>query len=148
MPRVPGMFNGGVPAPIKWDPNNPPVQNGCSGLVELHAPDCDGSCEKTSVTELMVQMMNEYREWGKLGLDPTRIIGRDTHKMGNQLQALINIVKGLGVTQVELDDEFMRCTIKELQTVRLQHEDEFKRMRLGLSPKGPGVLGPDGKPIG
>jgi hypothetical protein len=148
MPKVPGIYNGGTPPPIQWDPLNPPLQNGCTGMVELHTPDCDGSCEKTPLTELMVQMMNEYREWGKLGLDPQKVIGRDTRKMGNQIQTLINTLKTMGITQEQLDDEFMRCTINELQTIRLQHEDEFKRMRLGLHPKGPSVLGPDGRPIG
>lgn len=143
MPKIPGSFNGGIPGNLVWNPLNPPVKNGCCDMVTVHDPSCDGNCEKTPIRETECELINENREWARLGID-TNFIRRDLFKMGNQINALINIITRT-VDKDELNDEYRRCMVDEMQRIRLAHQDEIKRANLGIPPQG--ILGPDGKPL-
>ena len=145
MARVPGTFNGGVPPNLKWDPLNPPLKCDNCGMVDVHLDHCDGTATKSPITESECELLNEHREWARLGIS-TATVTRDLFKMGNQLQALINVLKDL----IEdgdhvLNEAYRQQTINEMRRIRLANEDEIKRRNLGLPAKG--VLGPDGNPL-
>jgi len=143
MPRIPGTHNGGIPANLVWDENNPPVKcDGC-GMVGIHTPDCDGKHTTSSLRQTECEMINKRREWARLGMS-TDFIARDLFKMGNQIQALINIL-GTLVDPDELNDEYRRCCVAEMRRIRLANQDEIKRANLGIPPKS--ILGPDGQPL-
>lgn len=144
MPRIPGTQNGGIPANIVWNPDNPPLKcDGC-GLVTIHAPDCDGKFTKTPLVESEVELLNEHREWARLGMN-TAMVTRDLFKMGNQIQALVNVINELTGDEGILNEEYRNCTINEMRRIRLANEEEVKRANLGLPPRS--ILGPDGSPL-
>lgn len=143
MPRVPAMNNGGIPANLVWDELNPPLKcDGC-GMVTVHGPGCDGNFTKSPMRETECELINENREWARLGLS-TNMVTRDAFKMGNQIRALINMVSTL-VDRDELNDEYRRCMVAEMQRIRSANEEQIKRVNLGLPPQG--LLGPDGQPL-
>lgn len=148
MPRVPGMFNGGVPPNLVWDEDNPPVRNGCTGEIgEHHTDDCDGSCEKIPLSQLEVELTNEHREWARLGMH-TNNISHDLFRMDNQIGALIQVVGrmlGEGGEQ-ELNEAFQLECLKQMRGIRFTYQEQAKRSKLGLPPKR-SVLGPDGNPF-
>lgn len=143
MPRIPGTNNGGIPANLIWDEDNPPLKcDGC-GMVGIHGPGCDGKYTKSPIRETECQLLNENREWARLGMS-TNMVTRDLFKMGNQITAIVNMLSTL-VDKDELNDEYRRCTVAEMQRIRLANQDEIKRTNLGLPQKT--ILGPDGQPL-
>lgn len=145
MPRIPGITNGGIPANLKWDPLNPPLKcDGC-GMVTVHHPNCDGKATKSPIRETECELINENREWARIGMT-TDFVTRDLFKMGNQINALINVITNvLDVDKDELNDEYRRCMVSEMQRIRLANQDEIKRANLGIPPQA--ILGPDGNPL-
>lgn len=141
MSRVPGTNNGGIPPNLIWDELNPPLKcDGC-GMVGIHTPDCDGKFTKSPIRETECELLNENREWARLGIN-TNFVARDLFKMGNQITALINMLTTI-IDKDELNDEYRRCMVAEMQKIRLANEEEIKRARIGLAPKG--ILGPNGE---
>lgn len=148
MPQIPGMFNGGVPPNLVWDEDNPPMRNGCNGEVSNHHEQgCDGSCERTPLTELEVNLTNEHREWARVGMR-TEQIPHDLFRIENQINAIIQVVgRMLGEGgEAELNEAYQEECLKQMRGIRLAYQEQVKRVKFGLLPK-PGVLGPDGKPI-
>lgn len=144
MAKIPGTTNGGVPPNIPWDPLDPPYINGCNNMVQIHAPECDGSCEKTACTELDVEIINEQRNWNRLGMS-TDNIQSDTFRLSIQVQTLMTLMEGLCGADV-VKELYQRTRVDEMTNLRLSIQEQVQRARFGLTPK-PGILGPDGNPL-
>lgn len=140
MPRIPGSFNGGIPPNLKWEDH--PTKNACSDQVEIHAPNCDGKCEQTPITFSEMELLNEYREWGRVGMNPESIkTATDLLQMDLAMKALIAV---LDVDVHALDEKFREIKLETLRGLRLANQEDAKRQMLGLGPK---IIGPDGKPL-
>lgn len=142
MPRVPGKFNGGIPPNLVWDENNPPMKNECSGLAQIHSDECDGSCEKTPCTELEVDLMNEHRNWARLGMNTGNVI-QDLFRMNNQIEAIVESLKEL-IPRETLDDTFKKVMLKNMRGIREANEEEIRRSRIGVRKQ---LFGPNGEPL-
>lgn len=145
MPRVPGMFNGGVPKNIVWDETDPPVKNMCTGLPYVHAKNCDGQCGTTGfMTELEVKLYNEQLEWQRVGMTPRNIIV-DGFKISMETKAMKLLLVELGHLE-RFNTLFQECLLAELTMHREENQEIAKRQQLGLPGKPP-LLGPDGSPV-
>lgn len=145
MPRVPGMRNGGIPANLVWDEDNPPVRFSCGRMVEKHTPHCDGSCTSEPITEAECSLINEHREWARIGMN-TNNVQRDIFAMYNEVKAIRSLCIDAGIfTLDELDTRFQELALEEMRTIRAQNEEAVKRANLGLG--APKIIGPDGKPL-
>lgn len=148
MPSVPGSFNGGIPPNIVWDEDNPPIAHSCSGGL-MHAPDCDGSCaDGEPLKEYEVDLLNEHREWGRVGMNPGMItISSTSFDLEVRVGGLSEFLVEKGIIDVEeLNEFYIRMRIDRMRELRLANQDAVKRARLGL-PGKPQIFGPGGNPL-
>lgn len=148
MTKVPGTFSNGshgIPPNLEWDAVNPPQRYSCSGLVNQHADNCDGTCLAASLDEIETELVNEHRNWARLGIDK-KMLDVDQFKLVCQVQVLIDVIIDAGIkTKEELNDIYRLETINRMRAVREPREESLRRQRLGLPPSG--LLGPNGQPL-
>jgi hypothetical protein len=147
MPSVPGSFNGGIPPNIVWDADNPPIKHSCSDGL-MHAPGCDGACaDGEPMKEYEVDLLNEHREWGRVGMNPAMITSTSTpFDFEARLSALSEFLVEKGVIEdiEELNEFYARLRIERMRDLRIANQEAVKRQRLGL-PGKPQIFGPGGE---
>lgn len=148
MPKIPGTFgsNGGVPPNIEWDPGNPPVKHACSN-GDMHARGCDGSCEAAGfMKEHEVLLVNEYREWARIGMGTGQVTGDNPFDIQIKVAALTEFLHEKGLLDIdELNEFFVRFKVDKMSKIRQENQEQVKRARLGLGPSG--LIGPNGQPL-
>lgn len=148
MPSIPGSFNGGIPPNIVWDENNPPPKYSCSNGI-THAPGCDGRCPDPGyMKEYDVEMINEQREWLRVGMHPNEIvIGSPPFDLELRPTILADFLHEKGVIDSEeFNEYFVRARAERMKKIRLENQEQAKRMKFGLPPK-PQMFGPGGQPL-
>lgn len=141
--KVPGTFNGGVPPNVVWDEKDPPIVNMCTQNIGIHAPNCEGDCDKRLATETETELINEYREWTRAGMDVNKLQFNPFRAQStlNALSAII--VEEFG--QERVDKMYQELLLERMRGARLKHGDDSKRAMFGIPPRR--LLGPDGKPM-
>lgn len=125
--------------------------NQCTGLENTHSNLCDGNCERRQLERLELEIINEERAWKRDSMNPDAIAVNGV-EMNYQLQALRRLLVDKGVfTADELDDFYMNFRLENLKVLRAANRDRVKQNKVKAmlaTPRKPGLLGPDGKPIG
>lgn len=151
-----------IPADVVWDENNPPVIYACSQYTE-HDPACEGDCESQVATENLVKLMNEGFAYRRAGMSyygivasysmiPVSGIPVEVFDVMMLVEVLRDhIVETTDITEDELHEKFRIHKYEFLHNVREASEARVRKQRaanaLGIV-EGPGLLGPDGNPIG
>jgi hypothetical protein len=107
----------------------------CSGN-QIHAPNCDGSCEIQTLSDIEIQIIEEQRKWEALNMVPLGSLQQlpmmpgvpiDTLKMGVALAALTEMcVAKLGLDEDELNNKFREMYLEKLVGLREANQDAVK----------------------
>lgn len=118
----------------------------CSGLKE-HRLQCDGNCEETRVTALILELDAERDRWAKLGMN-TQGVTIDMFMLECSVLTLIEIlVDKLGLTKDEINEQYFRPKVlQRLTEVREANEEEIRLSRIGASG-GSTLVGPHGEKL-
>jgi hypothetical protein len=163
--KVPGIRmnpgNGDTPFEVPPDLEWPCTVYSCTYTTE-HAPDCDGNCEANELSEINVKLENLRREYFRnqmsfVGLPegvPSPIPGINV----NLIDLLCRIItieemvfELVGIDREEYDQKFIQTKFDFLNEILQANKERVRRQRtanaLGIVEK-PGLLGPDGQPLG
>lgn len=154
--KVPGISmnprNGDTPFTIPQDLEWPCKIMGCSGNLE-HTDACDGNCEVWEPTENQVKLQNIRHEFMRHGLNADNVGTIATlTELYLRLQAAEKLLLDhLEISHDDYDEMYRSEKIEFLEGFLHNHLEEVKRQRtantLGIIEK-PGLLGPDGQPLG
>lgn len=159
-----GPSNPEIPDDLVWDADNPPIIYPCSQDIN-HAPFCKGDEDGVALdSELQIQLMNEGRAWARLGMSfqgipaayqgviPRPGIAVELVDLLSWMETMRGVLVELsGMTAFDFEEKFREFKLNFLREIRLATEERVKKERvvssIGIVEK-PGLLGPDGQPLG
>lgn len=150
----------GIPPDLEWSEDL--ILHSCSYHTE-HINGCPGTCEDIRPDQLHVDLLNEGRAWRRLDMDfrgipsalmggPYAGVGVEIWDLQHHISALEELLVTAGIaTRDEIDDKFRETKLQAMRHIREESEEMVRRARMKeriAMPNRPGLLGPDGNPIG
>lgn len=117
---------------LEYDPLNPIMVNECNGVQDpnTHSILCNELCDRRALDELDIAIWNEEQEWAAIGMNPNNMTV-DPINMNIQLQSMRRLLIDTGVvSESDLDDEYRKFRLENMQRLRLAHGDRVKQNRL------------------
>lgn len=135
-----------VPSDLVFDPLNPIVLHTCTNTVDEHSPNCDGLCEKYTMTKLDIDITNEMRAWARAGMN-TNGISVDVFEMDMTVSAAFELMFEKGILdRNEWMQKKRELTLEKLREIRKNVEPQIRRQRI-TAVGMPKLLGPNGEII-
>jgi hypothetical protein len=153
--------NGGLAGRVPPDLEYPCTIFECSGMTD-HTAECDGTCNIFEPTETEVRLQNIHREFARNGMSMIGIPANVPLPMaGIKVDLLELLCRAMtaesilfelaGIDRAEFDERYRETKIEFLTIILDANKDQVRKQHvanaLGIK-QGPGLLGPNGEPIG
>ena len=113
----------------------------------MYESEHDDAYWEQQVAELTDKIAEEDQKWRQLQFHPG-MININAQLMQMKVNALVQVIKRLGISEAELEATFKECVLEQLKADRkmlLQAQAQAQRPDIAVAKKN--LLGPNGQPM-